>query len=791
MSTFWEIVVSNALIASAMAFAALLVGRVWKNPSAVHLVWLVVLLKLFTPPIITAKLPFAADGWPASFISGMTISEMAGTRSPAETPHFAIEAAATNGAENEQVPGILKPESPTTSQRISVANFAKRLSVSNVLIVVWIFGSCLVALGYACRIHKFMSYLNQTETSPIEIRTKVIQAANRLGLKRIPAVAMTRHTMPPLVWSIGLRPCLILPTELFARLSGRAQTLVITHELAHIVRRDYLVRPLELVSTTLFWWHPVVWLARSQLHRLEEECCDSRVLEVSPNQARTYAGALVDTVEFLSQPAPIRVPLPTAVYSTGSLTRRIRMLSQNRTNRLNALSALCVAAIVALPLVFAFAGEAADSLTTQTAVLEGRVTNHADDPLANVKVRVAIPATEMRFIDSESEHKQLETQSDANGEYRLEIPAITKPATISVDAKKSGYRRLAGTLMRGGDARRVKLTPGVVSKASFALEPSIYIKGVIVDEDGKPVPEVDIAAHLQSTHLIDGVERRSIGGVEITVSNSDGTFEIFNYPLPPFRASGKASKGVISFTHPDFVGSRLEDIYSLTRDQLQDLRIVVPAGRRITGTVLDVAGKPVSNLAVKVIRKDDGDRKGVVTDDQGRFVLRGIEDGAVVLRAHDLRREQKAKLPLDLESDMDDLQVRLQDISLSQAPDAIDVLGLRLTDVTPELQSVYDLHHQQGALILTPGKAYQRFEIGELVEGYNFWMVGNKHIGSVREFVEQIIAEADKQESDEYSVRIVYTFSRLNFDGTNTQYMKLTKGDVKQLRQTLVQLDRE
>ena len=37
---------------------------------------------------------------------------------------------------------------------------------------------------------------------------------------------------------------------------------VLVHELAHFARRDHLVRVLELFVTVLYWWHPVVWLAR-------------------------------------------------------------------------------------------------------------------------------------------------------------------------------------------------------------------------------------------------------------------------------------------------------------------------------------------------------------------------------------------------------------------------------------------------------------------------------------------------------------------------------------------------
>ena len=110
------------------------------------------------------------------------------------------------------------------------------------------------------------------------------------------------------------------------------------------------------------------------------------------------------------------------------------------------------------------------------------------------------------------------------------------------------------------------------------------------------------------------------------------------------------------------------------------------------------------------------------------------------------------------------------------------VLGMQLADVTPELKSAYDLYLGYGALILDPGKDSDRLKIGELAEGCDFFMVGQQRIGSVREFVNQILTEAGDRDADAYSIRVVYTFRTLESVGTNTQYIKLTRDDVKQLK---------
>ena len=67
-------------------------------------------------------------------------------------------------------------------------------------------------------------------------------------------------------------------------------------------------------------------------------------------------------------------------------------------------------------------------------------------------------------------------------------------------------------------------------------------------------------------------------------------------------------------------------------------------------------------------------------------------------------------------------------------------------------------------------------------------MVGHTRIGSVSEFVSQIVAETAGQNADEYRVRVVYNFSTVEFDGSRTAYLKFTKDDLKQLQTLSEQL---
>ena len=53
MGLFWAVVISNGLLVIILAGGVALLGRIWKNPLYLHLLWVLVLLKFVTPPVVT------------------------------------------------------------------------------------------------------------------------------------------------------------------------------------------------------------------------------------------------------------------------------------------------------------------------------------------------------------------------------------------------------------------------------------------------------------------------------------------------------------------------------------------------------------------------------------------------------------------------------------------------------------------------------------------------------------------------------------------------------------------
>src|SRR5262249_42758266 len=150
--------------------------------------------------------------------------------------------------------------------------------------------------------------------------------ANRLELDRCPSVWMVPGPIAPLVWAMGGRARIFFPAELLERLDEKGRAALLVHELAHVRRRDHWVRWLEFLAVGLYWWYPPVWWMRRQLQAAEEECCDALVVGELPGTARTYATALLDTLDFLAEARLALPPVASGMGRMHDLQRRLAMI---------------------------------------------------------------------------------------------------------------------------------------------------------------------------------------------------------------------------------------------------------------------------------------------------------------------------------------------------------------------------------------------------------------------------------------------------------------------------------
>jgi hypothetical protein len=146
-------------------------------------------------------------------------------------------------------------------------------------------------------------------------------------MRSAPKVVVVESVVSPMLWGLGCDRLgggarLLFPGELARRLDGESCDALLLHELAHYARGDCWVRLLELAVQTLYWWHPLVWLARREIEAAEEECCDAWALAQQSAPRRLYAEALLATVDFLFEPPPAALPPAACGLGEARLLRR-------------------------------------------------------------------------------------------------------------------------------------------------------------------------------------------------------------------------------------------------------------------------------------------------------------------------------------------------------------------------------------------------------------------------------------------------------------------------------------
>lgn len=113
-----------------------------------------------------------------------------------------------------------------------------------------------------------------------------------------------------------IRPRIYLPSDL----NEQQLRLIVAHEQAHLRRRDHWWKPLGFVLLTVYWFHPLVWLAYALFCRDLELACDERVIrEMRMDDKKAYA----DTLLACSMPRRALSACPLS-FGEGNVKRRIQ-----------------------------------------------------------------------------------------------------------------------------------------------------------------------------------------------------------------------------------------------------------------------------------------------------------------------------------------------------------------------------------------------------------------------------------------------------------------------------------
>jgi WD40 repeat protein/beta-lactamase regulating signal transducer with metallopeptidase domain len=269
------------------------------------------------------------------------------------------------------------------------------------LLGIWLAGSLFWALIAALRVVYFRHLIRQSQPAPNSLKMQVRDLTEQLRMSQVPEVRLLPGTFSPMLWAGGRKPLLLFPRELLGRMDDDARSTLLLHELAHMRRGDHWVRYVELLTFCLYWWNPVVWLARREIHRAEEECCDALVVKNAKGGGRLYATALLDTLDFLAdargatggRAASATPPLASGIGHVAFIRHRLKkILAGSVAGELSTPSRVAVLAlaVVLLPMLPTFARQQADAQPKPSAKKDAATTSVQNDESSGGNAKSAV-----------------------------------------------------------------------------------------------------------------------------------------------------------------------------------------------------------------------------------------------------------------------------------------------------------------------------------------------------------------------------------------------------------------
>ena len=211
-----------------------------------------------------------------------------------------------NPAINSGLPLLNQAINPIISESLTsnVGNSVNPMQIITfVASVIWIVGIAVMLL------YTLMSY--------IRICRKVREA---VPLKE--NIWICDHISTPFILGI-IRPRIYLPSSI----NEADMKYVISHEKAHLKRKDHIWKPLGFLLLSIYWFNPILWAAYILLCKDIELACDEKVIhQLGTEIKKSYSDALINC----SIPRKMISACPLAFGETGVKERVKRVLNYKK-----------------------------------------------------------------------------------------------------------------------------------------------------------------------------------------------------------------------------------------------------------------------------------------------------------------------------------------------------------------------------------------------------------------------------------------------------------------------------
>nr|MDA3884136.1 M56 family metallopeptidase [Candidatus Delongbacteria bacterium] len=219
---------------------------------------------------------------------------------------------------------------------------------AEMIFVFWLTGMLIFLIKFGLDLYYANSIRKKEYTEVNQIllhRFKSI--AEKMGVKKSIKFLESSLIKVPVV--IGhLKPVILLPLGLVTKIPKDQIEAIISHELAHIMRNDFLHNLIQSVVEIIYFFNPAIYFISKQIRTERENCCDDLALEYCSDCANLAKGL------YNLQNMRGNVPKPImAAINKGDLLSRIKRIIGKEKDMKNSYTGF-IASIIVMALAVTF-----------------------------------------------------------------------------------------------------------------------------------------------------------------------------------------------------------------------------------------------------------------------------------------------------------------------------------------------------------------------------------------------------------------------------------------------------
>ena len=147
------------------------------------------------------------------------------------------------------------------------------------------------------------------------------------------------------------KPVILMPLGAVNALTEKEVEAILSHELAHIVRNDFVLNIFLSFIEVLFYYHPAVWWIAANVRTERENCCDDLAIQLCGNSL-TYAKALVSLQEINQSQGSIPAFAMSLSGRKNQMINRVKRILNQPQNKSNIMEKLTATSLLLLVITF-------------------------------------------------------------------------------------------------------------------------------------------------------------------------------------------------------------------------------------------------------------------------------------------------------------------------------------------------------------------------------------------------------------------------------------------------------